>query len=64
MVRGASLKRALHGGEDYELLFTLPPRMKPPAGTTRIGAIMRGKAGTVWFKGKKLAPRGYDHFER
>ncbi len=65
-LRGASLERALHGGEDYELLFTLPPRMKPPAGTTRIGTIVqmgaRGRAGTVWFEGKKLAPRGYDHF--
>jgi thiamine-monophosphate kinase len=65
-VRGASLERALHGGEDYELLFTLPPRRKPPTGTTLIGTIvqmsMRGGAGTVWFDGKKLAPRGYDHF--
>ena len=52
IVRGASLERALHGGEDYELLFTLPPRVKPPAGTTRIGTIVRGTAGTVWFEGK------------
>jgi thiamine-monophosphate kinase len=59
---GASLERALHGGEDYELLFTLPPDVKPPAGTTRIGTIIRGTAGAVWFEGKKLAPRGYDHF--
>jgi thiamine-monophosphate kinase len=62
IVRGASLERALHGGEDYELLFTLPPRAKPPAGTTRIGEIIRGRAGSVLFEGKKLAPRGYDHF--
>lgn len=62
MVRGASLERALHGGEDYELLFTLPPSVKPPAGTTRIGAMVRGTNGTVWFQGKKLAPRGYDHY--
>ena len=62
IVRGASLDRALHGGEDYELLFTLPPRMKTIAGTTRIGTIVRGAAGSVWFEGKKLAPRGYDHF--
>jgi len=62
VVRGASLERALHGGEDYELLFTLPPRMKSPAGSTRIGTIVRGRAGSVWFEGKKLAPRGYDHF--
>ena len=62
MVRGASLERALHGGEDYELLFTLPPRLKPPTGTTRIGTIVRGTAGAVWFAGKELPPRGYDHF--
>jgi thiamine-monophosphate kinase len=62
IVPGASLERALHGGEDYELLFTLPPRVRPPAGTTRIGAIVRGTAGAVWFAGKKLPPRGYDHF--
>ena len=64
ILRGASLERALHGGEDYELLFTLPPRVKPLAGTTRIGTIVRGRAGTVWFEGKKLPPRGYDHFAR
>jgi thiamine-monophosphate kinase len=64
IVRGASLERALHGGEDYELLFTLPPRVKQLAGTTRIGTIVSGSAGTVWFEGKKLAPRGYDHFAR
>jgi thiamine-monophosphate kinase len=62
IVRGASLERALHGGEDYELLFTLPPRVKQPAGTTRIGTIVRGSSGEVWFEGKKLPPRGYDHF--
>ncbi len=62
IVHGASLERALHGGEDYELLFTLPPRVKQPAGTTLIGTIVGGSAGTVWFEGKKLAPRGYDHF--
>ncbi|HSP69612.1 MAG TPA: thiamine-phosphate kinase [Bryobacteraceae bacterium] len=62
MVRRASLERALHGGEDYELLFTLPPRVKAPAGTMRIGTMVRGRAGSVLFEGKKLAPRGYDHF--
>ena len=62
IVRGASLERALHGGEDYELLFTLPPRVKKLAGTTLIGTIVSGSAGAVWFEGKKLPPRGYDHF--
>jgi thiamine-monophosphate kinase len=62
MVPGATIERALHGGEDYELLFTLPSGKKAPAGTTLIGKITRGTAGAVWFEGKKLAARGYDHF--
>jgi thiamine-monophosphate kinase len=62
IVRGATLDRALHGGEDYELLFTLPPRKSPPRGTTLIGKIGKGRAGIVDFQGRPLAPRGYDHF--
>jgi thiamine-monophosphate kinase len=60
--RGATLERALHGGEDYELLFTMPENVKPPHGVTRIGRIVRGKAGRVRLEGKPLPPRGYDHF--
>ena len=63
IARGASLERALHGGEDYELLFTLPPHKRPPTGVTRIGKVVRGVSGAVWFKGEELAPRGYDHFD-
>ena len=62
IVRGATLDRALHGGEDYELLFTLPPRKSPPRGATLIGSIVKGRAGAVQFQGQPLAPRGYDHF--
>ena len=62
VLRGATLDRALHGGEDYELLFTLPPRKSPPRGTTLIGSIVKGRAGFVDFQGQPLAPRGYDHF--
>jgi thiamine-monophosphate kinase len=62
IVRGARLDRALHGGEDYELLFTLPPRKSPPRGATLIGSIVKGRAGAVQFQGQPLAPRGYDHF--
>ena len=62
IVRGTTLDRALHGGEDYELLFTLPPRKSPPRGTTLIGSIVKGRAGVVDFQGQPLAPRGYDHF--
>ena len=62
VVRGATLERALHGGEDYELVFTLPPRKAAPAGTTLIGTIVKGKAGAVEFQGQPLEPRGYNHF--
>jgi len=63
---GATLDQALHGGEDYELLFTLAPGIKPPARykglpLTCIGVMERGKAGAVEFFGWPLAPLGYDH---
>jgi thiamine-monophosphate kinase len=64
IVKGASLERALHGGEDYELLFTMPERMKAPKGATRIGTIVRGKHGDVRFQGQPLESRGHDHFRR
>ena len=60
VVRGVTIERALHGGEDYELMFTLPPRMTSPRGTTLIGSIVKGHA--VVFQGRPLAARGYDHF--
>jgi thiamine-monophosphate kinase len=62
LAAGATIDRALHGGEDYELLFTLPSRLSGPRGTTRIGTIVRGNAGEVRFKGNPVEPRGYDHF--
>jgi thiamine-monophosphate kinase len=61
--KGATLDRALNGGEDYELLFTLPPNKTAPRGTTRIGAIVRGTPGAIRFQGKPLEPRGYNHFQ-
>ncbi|HLH37973.1 MAG TPA: thiamine-phosphate kinase [Bryobacteraceae bacterium] len=64
VANGSTLDRALHGGEDYELLFTLPPQYAAPRGTSRIGKIVRGAPGAVNFRGRPLAPRGYDHFAR
>jgi thiamine-monophosphate kinase len=64
IVRGVALERALHGGEDYELLFTLPSRKSPPSGTTLIGSIVKGRAGAIEFQGELLTPRGYDHFAK
>jgi thiamine-monophosphate kinase len=63
VVRGSTIERALHGGEDYELLFTLPAKAKTPSGTTRIGTIMRGKPGAMMFRKQPLTPQGYDHFK-
>jgi len=59
---GSTLDRALDGGEDYELLFTLPAGRKAPPGTRRIGRIVRGTAGQIKLKGQILVPRGFDHF--
>jgi thiamine-monophosphate kinase len=71
-LRKPPLHYALSGGEDYELLFTVPSgRMKKleslhiPA--VEIGTITRGNAMfLVNGAGKKTAlrPTGYDHFKR
>jgi thiamine-monophosphate kinase len=62
IAKGSTLERALHVGEDYELLFTLPSGSRAPKGTTRIGSIVRGRKGKVGFRGKLLPPAGYNHF--
>lgn len=71
-----SLELALHGGEDYQLLFTAPPSQRiPPSfkGTpiTRIGEIVRGSTrqqghpielvGTSGQKSQLIA-KGWDSF--
>ncbi|HEU4700289.1 MAG TPA: thiamine-phosphate kinase [Gemmatimonadales bacterium] len=60
------------GGEDYELLVTLPPTFGAAearafeAATglalTRIGAVERGAGVDVRLAGRPLALRGFDHF--
>ena len=59
LLKGATLDQALHDGEDYELLFTAPPRVKAPG--IRIGSITKGRPGLVRYAGKPLKPIGYDH---
>jgi thiamine-monophosphate kinase len=64
---GATLEQALHGGEDYELLFTLPARRRAPADfeglpLTRIGVMRAGRPGQVRLDGEPLPALGYDHF--
>lgn len=66
---GATLDDALHGGEDYELLFTARPGSRV-AGRwggvplTRIGVIVEGHPGAMKLFGWKLAPGGWDHFQK
>ena len=63
VARGATLDQALHGGEDYELLFTASPGRKLPAlPITEIGIVTKGKHGAIRLDGKQLAARGFDHF--
>lgn len=69
---GANLAQALHGGEDYELLFTAPPHLRLPRSIanvpiTRIGRILRPRAAPavsiVTPRGvEPLEPQGWQHF--
>ncbi|HET9087443.1 MAG TPA: thiamine-phosphate kinase [Acidobacteriaceae bacterium] len=67
-----SLRLALHGGEDYELLFTASPRMKIPrrisgVPTAWIGEIVQaepGKPRVILREGgseRPLLPGGWEH---
>ncbi len=65
--RGATREQALHGGEDYELLFTAPARARVPdqfqgLPISRIGTMRKGPPGVVTCDGVRLEPLGYDHF--
>lgn len=57
---GATLDQALFGGEDYELLATLPVNTRLPKGFARIGVITEGKPGKVTFAGAPLPVKGWD----
>jgi thiamine-monophosphate kinase len=74
---GATLEQALHGGEDYELLFAAPPAARVPrriAGVpvTRIGRMLRLRKGRPAValvnsrdgaQGKQpLISQGWEHF--
>ena len=69
LFRGATLQQGLHGGEDYELLFTARPNRRIPAAfggvpLTPIGVIHRGYHGLVRLGGQPLPIKGYDHFSK
>jgi thiamine-monophosphate kinase len=61
---GATVEQALHGGEDYELLFTARtavPSLFEGVPLTRIGTMRRGRPGDVTLDGAPLPPLGYGH---
>jgi len=70
--REVSLDLALHGGEDYELLFTARPGKRIPqeiAGValTQIGRITRSRKIVLrdaTGDSCKLVPKGWEHFRR
>lgn len=70
-VRKVDLQFALHGGDDYELLFTAPSGKRVPAriagvDITQIGRITRAKNVIVMSpdgSAVKLRPQGWEHFK-
>lgn len=66
------LELALHGGEDYELLFTAPASKRIPAKIagvplTKIGVITRSRVPAILLHSAEgrspLAIRGWEHFD-
>lgn len=54
---------ALRWGEDYQLLFTLPPGREPPVAASRIGTARPRAAAALLLDGiPPTAPLGYQHF--
>jgi thiamine-monophosphate kinase len=69
--REVDLQLALHGGEDYELLFTAPRGKRVPsriAGVTitQIGVVTRGRK--MFVRGQdgvsELRPQGWEYFQK
>jgi thiamine-monophosphate kinase len=66
------LRFALHGGEDYELLFTARPTKRVPARikgirVTEIGVITAGRKMLLTHPNnnvERFEPRGWQHFQR
>ena len=56
-----SLDWALAGGDDYELLFTLPSSMPLPSGCTEMGRVVAGSGISCDRTPEHI---GYDHFRR
>jgi thiamine-monophosphate kinase len=53
---------ALTWGDDYELLFTLPPGLMPPCPATHIGTVLsRGTKPLLFGGSAPEGPLGYEH---
>ncbi|MDD5383065.1 MAG: thiamine-phosphate kinase [Candidatus Margulisbacteria bacterium] len=74
VARGASLAQALHGGEEYELVFTIPAKnirkLKKVLGRTKVsivGDICPRKSGVNLLdkhgRIKEIKSGGYEHFK-
>ncbi len=65
----AGYEYALYGGEDYQLIFTMPPvetAELADGSITVIGEVIEGETGVVLRcedgTEEELLPRGYQHF--
>ena len=65
IAKGADLKAALHGGDEYQLLFTARPTTKPPIRASQIGRIIRQRRHPVYLNDgqskRPLANAGWQH---
>jgi thiamine-monophosphate kinase len=73
VAQGATVEDALHGGEDYELLFTAAAETKVPRGVnaTRIGTVLQARKGLPLVEAvgadgvrRPLDAGGWEHFAR
>ena len=69
IAKGATLPQALYGGEEYELVFTIPKSKvnKLKIKATIVGEIVSAKSGVKLIEGhgkiKSLQSGGYEHFK-
>jgi len=72
--REVDLQFALHGGEDYELMFTAPRHKRVPSriagvAITQIGHITSARGSRIFLMnrdgvGYELKPQGWEHFRQ